>query len=118
MSKRPWKGESPNVIQAVAGFSNKTQAKKRAAGRKRAAQMSGGFNPKTPLPTDGPPALCPGPESENGAHHYRIDAYAGRVQTGQCIHCGAVKTWTLEPIASVVPQSYERDGAEYLRSFR
>ena len=116
MSKLPsLKGISPGALGATSVF--KAEARARNGGRIRANQLKeqSGFNPRTPLPTE---ASTPCLEGES--HHWKLEGgYAeGGVRVGRCQHCKATRTWTLEPIASVVPQSYERDGAEYLARLR
>ena len=111
MSKLPsLKGISPGVIGYLA------EAKARNGGRIRANQLKAqsGFNPRTPLPTE---ASTPCLEGES--HHWLAEGgYTNGVREGRCKNCKATRIWRLDPIASVVPQSYERDGAEYLRYLR
>mgnify|MGYP001616065552 CR=1 FL=1 len=107
MSER---GERPNRIIAA----NQMVSAQAAGGRTRAAQMKGVSNLKTPLPTE---ASTPCLEGES-RHWLAEGGYVNGVREGRCKNCRAVRTWTLDPIASVVPQSYERDGAEYLARLR
>lgn len=57
--------------------------------------------------------------SVNNRHHWLLDAgYYDSHQIRRCTECGDPWPWErgcLAPIASVIPRSYQKDGAEYLR---